>query len=256
MIRNAIAALSAAVLFAVPARAAEKEKFFEVKSDKGHKVAYRVAGHPEAFFYRTSFVTDWDGSPWAYHPNGKKGGALDYTANAGGPGNWYGVVTTNGKKDGTPAIQGPHDPAPGFYISPSALSDKTKKATDPHRYVDAKNIPYVSLPPKAQFGAKKGFNKEGAHQGDLCTVVNMKNNKVVHAIVADSGPREKIGEGSGALAKALGPNKGEFDLVWIVYPGSHHTPAWPVPLATINTEAARHFEKFGGLAKVKELFPH
>jgi Fungal chitosanase of glycosyl hydrolase group 75 len=255
MIRNAIATVAAVVLLAAPARADDKVKFFEVNSNKGHKIAYRIAGHPEAFFYRTNFVTDWDGSPWAYHPKGKKGGALDYTDNAGKPGNWYGVVTHNGKKDGNPVVQGSEHPAPGFYISPTALADKTKKPADPRRYVDAKNMPYVSLPPKAQYGTARGFNKEGAHQGDFCSVVNMKNDKVVHAIVADSGPREKIGEGSGYLGKALGPGRGEMDLVWICYPNSHHTPAWPVSLDTINEEGGKRFDAFGGLDKVKELFP-
>ncbi len=53
---------------------------------------YHVKGDkdPDApFFYRTKvYNTDFDGAPKAYSPKGRAGGALDYTANAGGPGNW------------------------------------------------------------------------------------------------------------------------------------------------------------------------
>jgi Fungal chitosanase of glycosyl hydrolase group 75 len=63
---------------------------------------------------------DADGSPHAYHPNGSPPG-LDYLANAGKPGNWYGIVTDNQKASGNPVVQGSSDPAPGFYISSTAL---------------------------------------------------------------------------------------------------------------------------------------
>lgn len=242
-----------ALVLATGAQAAAKENWVNLSDKKKGGPVYHLPGSQGAFFYRTfDFSTDYDGSPKAYHPQGKKGGALDYTANAGKPGNWYGIVTTNGKKNGEPAIQGPSDPSPGFYVSPSALSDKTKKATDPHRYVDAAIVPYASLPPNVQ--NIKGGNKDGANQGDFGTVVNLKNSKVVHIIVADSGPRNKIGEGSAALRKALGL-KGAIDLVWIIYPRSKHNPPWPVSLATINDEGAKRFEEFGGAEKARALFP-
>ena len=71
------------------------------------------------FFFKSKMAIDFDGAPTAYHPQHGKG--LDHLANAGHPGNWYGVVTNNGRHDGTPIIQGPTDPAPGYYVSPTAL---------------------------------------------------------------------------------------------------------------------------------------
>ena len=234
--------------------AVDKETWVTLSDPKKGGPVYHLPGRKDVFFYRTSgFSTDYDGAPKAYHPKGKAGGALDYTANAGKPGNWFGIVTTNGKKDGEPTVQGPSDPAPGFYVSSSALADRTQKAGNPRRYVDASIIPYASLPPEVQNLKKRG-SKDGANQGDFGSVVNLKTGKVVHIIVADSGPRHKIGEGSLALRKAL-ELKGAVDLAWIIYPRSKHAPAWPVSEATIAAEGERLFKAFGGVEKVKSLFP-
>jgi len=50
------------------------------------------------------------GQPPCYAPASFTGKTLDVLANAGGPGNWFGVVTDTGKTDGTPVVQGPQDP--------------------------------------------------------------------------------------------------------------------------------------------------
>src|SRR5204863_1415020 len=97
----------------------------------------------------------------------------------------------------------------------------------------------------------------GAQVGDFATVMNMKNGKIVHAIFADSGPGDKIGEGSLALIKALGgkSENDDLDLVTVVYPGTKKSPAWPVSAATINAEGNVRFAAFGGANKVRALFP-
>jgi len=206
-----------------------------------------ASGDDQPFFYRTHvFNTDDDGAPRAYSPRGRAGGALDYTANAGHPGNWYGIVTNNNRPSGTPIIQGPNDPAPGFYVSSTSLADGTKKSVDPRRYVDASTVPYVVLPSQLQ---KTG----GAKMGDIATVINLKTGKLSHAIVADSGPSNHIGEGSLALEKAIGAS-GSVDLLWIVYPGTAQNPHWPVAAATIQSVGATNFGKFGGIAKVNSVF--
>ena len=41
-----------------------------------------------------------------YAPESFHKGTLDVLANAGHPGNWFGVVTDNGKATGTPIVQG------------------------------------------------------------------------------------------------------------------------------------------------------
>lgn len=130
-----------------------------------------------------------DGCPRTYHPDNKSG--LDYLANAGKPGNWWGIACD---VSGKPYIQTESDPAPGFYVSTTALFDKKKKKNDPHRYVNSLTVPYVVVPPElVSFGIK---------MGDLC-LVSYKD-KTMAALVADVGPRGKIGEGSMALANALG----------------------------------------------------
>lgn len=253
-IRSLSAMAVAMLIGASAAGALEKEKLFEVKSDRGHKVAYRIKGH-DAFCYRTNMMTDYDGSPRAYHPANRhdkkrnpNGKALDWTANAGKPGNWWGIVTDNGKKDGKPVVQGPNDPAPGFYVSPTSLGDHTKAAKDPRRYVDASTVPFIVLPRKAQHAKDR---PNGAALGDFASVINLKNGKVVHAIFADSGPGEKLGEGSAALADALGKTNSEFDLVYVVYPGSKKSPAWPVPRSAIDAEGKKHLDALGGADAVK-----
>lgn len=61
------------------------------------------------------------GGPPCYAPDSYHGKILDVIANAGSPGNWFGVVTDTGKRDGTPIIQGAGDPCPGAYVSATSL---------------------------------------------------------------------------------------------------------------------------------------
>jgi hypothetical protein len=43
------------------------------------------------------------GAPNAYHPEDK---GLDFLANAGKTGNWWGIVTEDGTPSGKPVVQG------------------------------------------------------------------------------------------------------------------------------------------------------
>jgi hypothetical protein len=43
-----------------------------------------------------------------YAPRGFRPVPLDFLANAGGPGNWFGVVTDTGEKNGRPVLQDPN----------------------------------------------------------------------------------------------------------------------------------------------------
>lgn len=160
----------------------------------GGKTVYEITGK-EAYVVIAGLMIDADGSPHAYHKDNSK--ALDYLANAGKPGNWWALATDNGKSTGNPLVQTADDPAPGYYISMTSLVDKTKKYSDPRRYVDSQTIPYIAMPPSFSTAFKLG---------DIALVVNKKNNKRCYAIFADVGPRDKIGEGSIELAKQLGIN--------------------------------------------------
>src|SRR5262249_24548532 len=142
------------------------------------------------FLYVTGMTVDADGSPRAYNPSNT---GLDNNQNAMHGDQWVGVVTEHGR----PVIQKDTDPAPGFYVSPTTLEDTTKKLIDPLRYVDSERIPYLALPPEV-------LHPDGARMGDLAVVMNLSNNALSFAIVADRGPSGHIGAGSIALAKALG----------------------------------------------------
>jgi hypothetical protein len=166
-----------------------------------------------AFFYESGMTIDADGAPNAYHPDNI---GLDDLANAGTPGTWEGLAKDH---DGQPIIQGPDDPFPGYYISATALADRSKPANDPTRYVDASRIPFVVLP--------GGMARQlGARPGDFAVVFNQRNGKSSYAIFGDVGPFDRIGEGSVALAENLGIRSDARNggtrrgVLYLVFPGS------------------------------------
>src|SRR5438270_9611865 len=162
-------------------------------------------------------AVDADGAYRAYHPNNRMG--LDSIEHAGHPGDWWALATDTGSPTGRPVLQDQNDPAPGFYVSMTSLFDASiTNERDPRRFVDAVTVPYVVLPPE-------GFKH--AKLGDFAAVVNLRNGKVANAIIADeSAPELPIGEGSIALARALGidpnPRSGgvEKGIAYVIFPGS------------------------------------
>jgi hypothetical protein len=199
-----------------------------------------------AVFFRAGMTIDCDGAPKAYHRDSSQ--ALHDLANAGHPGNWWALVT----KDGHPIVQTAEDPAPGYYVSMTSLQDRRYKASDPRHYVDASQIPYIALP-KSVVAAGK------VRLGDVAVVVNQANEKRVFAIVADVGPRDKLGEGSIYLANQLrdhpdlspGAKGGSFpkQIVYVIFPGSGN--GQPKSREAIASVGARLFEQWGGMAAVQ-----
>jgi glycosyl hydrolase group 75 (putative chitosanase) len=192
----------------------------------------RLAGSA-AFFYESGMTIDADGAPNAYHPDNS---GLDDLANAGTPGRWEGLA-----KDpyGEPYIQGPDDPYPGYYVSATALADRSKPPNDPTRYVDASKIPFVVLP--------GGMARElGARPGDFAAVFNQRNRKSSYAIFGDVGPYDRIGEGSMALAENLGIRSDARNggarggILFLVFPGSGN--GRPRTIEEINAEGQRLLE--------------
>lgn len=111
------------------------------------------------------------------------------------------------------------------------------------RFVDALRIPYVVLPPEGLKHAKLG---------DFATVVNLENGKLQGAIVADeSAPELTMGEGSIALANALGidsnPRSGgvEKGIAYVIYPNSGNGK--PRSLNEIISASQRFFDRWGGM---------
>jgi glycosyl hydrolase group 75 (putative chitosanase) len=192
----------------------------------------------QAFFFVSGMTIDADGAPNAYHPDNI---GLDDLANAGAPGNWEGIITD---RAGEPLIQGPDDPFPGYYVSCTSLSDRTKGRTDPARYVDASKIPYIVLPRDV---AAQG----GAQLGDFAVVVNLRNGKSSYAIFADVGT---MGEGSIALANNLGiwsdARQGgrRGGILYLVFPGSGSRQ--PRTVDEITGETGKLLQDWGGIDKL------
>jgi Fungal chitosanase of glycosyl hydrolase group 75 len=190
--------------------------------------------HSSAVFFSAGMTIDADGSPNAYGPDNN---GLDDLSNAGSPGHWDGIIED---AKGEPIIQGPGDPFPGFYVSCTSLSDRTKKASDPARYVDASKIPYIVLPENLA-------REVGARLGDFAVVMNVREQKTSYAIFADVGT---FGEGSVALADNLGiwsnARRGGrgAGLLYLVFPGSGN--GRPRMVDQINSETEKVFQQWGG----------
>lgn len=157
---------------------------------------------------------DADGSPRAYGPHDS---GLDYTANAGGPGNWYGIATD---KHGKPFIQGENDPYPGMFVSTTAYENEGFAASDPRRYLDSEKVYYVVIPGHLR------KQVPGIVLGCKAEVTNTHTGVCVTAVVGDVGPSDEIGEVSIALADTLGipsgPKSGGTSkqiLAFEVFPG-------------------------------------
>lgn len=196
---------------------------------------YKVSGKSGVAF-KGGMTVDADGSPRAYHPRNT---GLDALGNAGRPGNWWGIATDS---RGKPYVQGPNDPAPGHYVSTTALVDGRFKPSDPRRYVNSEEIPFIAVPPQ--------LKDQGVKLGDLVAVRNERTGKTVFAVVADIGPRDHIGEGSIKLAQELGINAdarrggASSGVSYVVFPGSKQS--WPLSHAQIQEQGRRLYDSFGG----------
>ncbi|MBZ5662415.1 MAG: glycoside hydrolase family 75 protein [Acidobacteriia bacterium] len=200
-----------------------------------------------AFFYEAGMTIDADGAPNAYHPDNT---GLDDLTNAGGPGNWEGLAKN---RYGDPFVQGADDPFPGYYVSATALADRTRPVNDPLRYVDASKIPYIVLPGRMA-------RQLGARPGDFAVVVNQRNASISYAIFGDIGPSDRIGEGSVALAENLGIRSNARNggtrggILYLVFPGSGD--GGPHTIEEINAEAEKLFQAWGGLAQLSACKIH
>lgn len=182
---------------------------------KGHEI---ILNNDGSIQFDAGANIDGDGSPKCYGPNNI---GLDFTANGGHPGNWWGVVTDN---EGNPIIQGSNDPAPGYYVSTTSFQNIQFPLTDPRRYLDSSTVPFFVVPaviinsvkPKV-IGSKAQITYNG---------------KTIDAIVGDSGPADSLGELSIAAALALGipssPKNGGVDS------GVNYI-LWPGEIAVVNT---------------------
>ena len=222
-------------------------KLFEI----GGHTTWKLTGQT-AFFYKSGMSIDADGAPNAYNPSNT---GIDFLANGGKPGNWWAIVTDNGKKNGNPVVQTSNDPFPGYYISTTALVDGSFGIRDPRRYVDATKIPYIVLPGNSL------INTTGAKKGDLAVVYYEKTNQLSFAIYADIGPKNELGEGSVKLAQNLGHDpfingrvrKGiAKDVFYLIFPGSGDGK--PKKVTDIDALTQPLFEQWGDRKRLEACF--
>lgn len=125
-------------------------------------------------------------------------------------------------------------------------------ATGQARFVNSEDVPYLVLPGRF-------FQQFGIQLGDVAAVIF--KDKVEYAVFADTGPRNKIGEGSIKLAQSLGHDPfvtrrngtrviGRSipkDVIYIVFPGSKNTGITPQNIVERTREKARAlFTGIGG----------
>lgn len=101
----------------------------------------------------------------------------------------------------------------GIIASTTWYRHPGKLSNDPAAYVDAETVPYIVVPPliiQATSGVVRG-----------CKARVTFGNKSVDCVVADKGPRNKIGELSIAAARAIGlpssPRNGGTEKPEILY---------------------------------------
>jgi hypothetical protein len=178
---------------------------------------------------------------------------LDYLANAGHKGAWWGLATDTGGASGHPLVQTTGE-FKGFYIAQTALRDPTKPDANIGKYVDSRLTPFIALPQRViQAGV--------VSIGDLAVVYNTRNGRLEYAIVADQGPNDSIGEGSIALAASLGINTNmragtagqDAGVVYLLFPGSAAKPPWPRTVPEIRRMAAAAFNAWGGIRQLKAV---
>lgn len=127
-----------------------------------------------------------------YAPRGMA--SLDYLANAGHPGNWWGILTD---KHGTPIMQDHTQPSPGAYISTTSYqferypNGNPMPINDVNRYLDSAAVPFIVVPEKFRKGVP------GVVLGCYCEV--SVGDITFDGIVGDIGP--DWGEASIAMCK-------------------------------------------------------
>jgi hypothetical protein len=113
--------------------------------------------------------------------------------------------------------------ANGVVPSKTAYRYPGKSVDDPAAYVDAETVPYVVVPPQVRSLAR------GIVLGCRALVTSTATGGSCEAVVADIGPRSKIGELSIAAARAIGiphsPRTGGIDRRVIRYELFPGTPA-------------------------------
>ena len=197
-----------------------------------------------AVLYKSGCSVNADGAPHAYAPDDSGLTSLDYLGNAGSTGNWWGIATD---PSGVPYIQAAWDPAPGFYISTTALCNDDYAENHPLRYVDSERYAFGVIP----------GGKDYAKLGDVGLALNLATGDHMYYALADVGPKDHLGEGSILLSRCLGlnphPKSGGTSkriIAWMILPNSD--PGY-TDWGSKCRMAMDLVEEWGGLERLKTL---
>lgn len=203
----------------------------------------------EAFITIGELAVDWDGHPMAYantrrHPELKP---KDYIGNAGGTGNWWGVVTDTGENNGTPIEQsgndvwfgnGPLQPYKGYMISKTKLADTRYPQNDIRRWVDAATVPFIALP-----NSRNSMKSVHLKTGCFALLIDLQTLNYCFAVYADSkAAKARMGEASKRACNILGSTSGR--VLMIVFPQSGRGQGTIPMEATIQAEGRELLKQY------------
>lgn len=137
---------------------------------------------------------DYSGCPLAFHPLNADGYAVPLSDEQ-----FRGFPNIARKADGALAIQGGSDPAPGWLVSRTAYRRPGFETDDPRAYLDARTVPYVSVPLHVLLRAKVPVL-------GCVAVVRDKERNYQAAAVAGHVDLQGIGAMSAALFREMSIN--------------------------------------------------
>ncbi|WAK02311.1 glycoside hydrolase family 75 protein [Methylobacter sp. YRD-M1] len=161
---------------------------------------------------------------------------------------------------GVPIIQGDADPKPGYFVSTTALHQPGENLRTPQAQLDSNTVPFAVIP-----GNWQTSGNPGPKLGDFGVAYRRSNGKAAFFVVGDTGPRNKLGEGSVALHQALGndpfmmrfgvrrarKNIGGRDVVYLLFPKTAQA-GQKLDTASIERLAGAQLQAFGGIERLKE----
>lgn len=182
------------------------------------KIIMTVRGEPVylnedgSISFTAGMTIDADGGRRTYAPPNSGLKALDYLANAGEPGNWYGLVTDS---KGKPIVA-----KSGYYISPTTYERKEFSRTNPERYLDPESEFFAVFPKQLRKMVKPVV------LGCRVIVQDLRDGRTREGVAGDAGPSTHLGEASIAYAEYFGinssPKHGGTDekrFKYIFFPG-------------------------------------
>lgn len=161
---------------------------------------------------------------------------------------------------GVPLIQGENDPRPGYFVSTTALKQPGRDVRTPQAQLDSNAVPFAVIP-----GRWNKTGQPGPRLGDFGVAWRRSSDKLAYFVVGDTGPNNKLGEGSVALHQALGNDPfqmrygvrrarkgiGGRDVVYLMFPASAQ-PGESIDAASIERHAQPLLERFGGIERLRE----